>query len=83
MKKVKIDTGISSPLHAAVLEDFSHFEAKMTKIKHLKTVKENLDKSFLLAAMDALELKGKKITPKRVKKICKRALVAMIEEAER
>ncbi len=83
MKKVKIATGVSDPLHTAVLEDFSHFEAKMTRIKHLKAAKENLDKSFLLAAIDSLALKGKKITPKRVKKICKRALVAMIEEAER
>ena len=83
MKKVKMAIGISDSLQAAVLEDFSHFEAKMTKIKHLKTAKENLDKSFLLMAIDTLELKGKKITPKRVKKICKRALAAMIEEAER
>lgn len=83
MKSVKIVADISAPLHAAVLEDFSHFEEKMTKIKHLKTAKENLDKSFLLEAIDSLELKGKKITARRVKKICKRALIAMIKEAER
>ena len=83
MKKVKTIAKISEPLHTVVLEDFSHFEAKMTKIKYLKTVKQNLDKSFLSAAIDTLALKGKKITAKRVKKICKKALISMIEEVEK
>ena len=82
MKRAKIIAKTSDPLHPPVLEDFSHFEAKMTKIKHLKTVKENLDKSFLSTAMETLELKGKKMTAKRLKRVCKKALTAMIEEAE-
>ena len=83
MKKIKKVTQISDPLHAVALEDFSLFEAKMTKIKYLKTCKQNLDKSFIAEAIDKLELGGKKITPRKVKKICKKALTSMIEEVER
>jgi len=82
MKKMITVTKISEPLHTVILEDFSHFEAKMTKIKHLKTVKQNLDKSFFSAAIDTLALEGKKITAKRVKRICKKALMNMMEEVE-
>ena len=82
MKKMKTIAKISESLHAVMLEDFSHFEAKMTKIKHLKAVKQNLDKSFFSAAIDALALEGKKITAKRVKRICKKALMNMTEEVE-
>ncbi len=82
MKKVKKVTQLSDPLHAVVLEDFSLFEAKMTKIKYLKTCKQNLDRSFIAEAIDKLELKGKRITARKVKKICKKALISMIEEAE-
>ncbi len=83
MKKVKKVTQVSDPLRAVVLEDFSLFEAKMTKIKYLKTCKQNLDKIFIAEAIDKLELGGKKITPGKVKKICKKALINMIEEVER
>jgi len=83
VKKVKKVSSVSDPLGAVVLDDFSLFEEKMTKIKYLKTVKQNLDKSFIAAAIDTLALKGKKITAKKVKKICKKALINMIEEVER
>ncbi len=83
MKKVKTVTKVSDPLGVVVLDDFSLFEEKMTKINYLKTVKQNLDKSFIAAAIEVLELKGKKITAKKVKKICKKALISMIEEVER
>jgi len=82
MKKVKVVGEVSAPLETVVLEDFSHFEAKMTKIKHLKVLKQNLDKSFVTAAIEALGLKGKKITAKKVSKICKKALISAIEEVE-
>ncbi len=80
MKKVKTVTKVSEPLHAVALEDFSHFEEKMTKIKHLKAFRQNLDKRFIAEAIESLAFGGKRITAKKVKKIYKKALTSMIEE---
>ena len=83
MKKIKTAAEVPELLYTAKLEDFSHFEEKMTKIKYLKAVKQNLDKSFLTAAIKLLAFEGKKITAKRVQKICKKTLMNMIEETDR
>ncbi len=83
MKKVKVIQAGSMDISSLVLEDFSLFEEKMTKIKYFTEMKQNIDKSFILAAIDELALKGKKITAKRVKKICKKAVIKMIEEVEK
>jgi hypothetical protein len=80
MKEVKITEEELKSISSVKLEDFSLFEEKMTKIKYLKALKQNLDKSLLLSAIDELELKGKKISANKVKKICKKVLINMIEE---
>jgi ribosomal protein S21 len=83
MKKVKVRKGESIEKTPVELEDFSLFEEKMTKIKYLKECKQNIDKSFIIAAIEELELKGKRISAKRVKKICKKTVMNMIEEVEK
>jgi len=83
MKKVKVIQAGSVEVSSLVLADFSLFEEKMTKLKYFKEIKQNIDKSFIIAAMDELALKGKKISAKRVKKICKKAVIKMIEEVEK
>ncbi len=82
MKKVKIVQADGASLEPVKLKDFSSFEEKMTKIKHFKAVRDELDKSFLLSAIEELEMKGKKITAKKVKKVLKKALAEMIEEVK-
>ena len=82
MKKIQIVSEVSGPLHTVKLENFSYFEEKMTKIKYLKILKQDMDKSFLEAAIGQLAFKGKKITAKRVQKICKKTLTKMIEETD-
>jgi len=82
VKKVKttqLDHTLLSPVR---LEDFSLFEEKITKIKYLKEIKQTVDKSFLIAAIDELALKGKRISAKKLGKVCKKALSKMIEEVE-
>ncbi len=80
MKKVKVISKGEQILSPVKLDDFSLFEEKMTKIKHLKVLKQNLDKTLLLTAIEELALRDKKISAKRVKKICKKVLSNMIEE---
>ena len=80
MKKIKVVQEALKPMTSVKLEDFSLFEEKMTKIKYLKALKQNLDKSLLVSAIDELELKGKNISANRVKKICKKVLINMVEE---
>jgi len=80
MKKVKVVQEDLKPMTSVKLEDFSLFEEKMTKMKYLKDLKQNLDRSLLISAIDDLELKGKNISANRVKKICKKVLTNMIEE---
>lgn len=80
MKKIKITHRKQTILTPIKLQDFSLFEEKMTKIKYLKALKRDMDKSDLLTVIDELELSGKKITAKRVKKVFKKALINMIEE---
>jgi len=83
MKKVRVIQAGSVEVSSLVLADFSLFEEKMTKLKYFKEMKQNIDKSFILAAIDELALKDKRITAKRVKKICKKAVIKMIEEVEK
>jgi hypothetical protein len=83
MKKVKVIQAGSVEVSSLVLADFSLFEEKMSKLKYFKEMKQNIDKSFILAAIDELALKDKRITAKRVKKICKKAVIKMIEEVEK
>lgn len=80
MRKVTTIQKETAALTAAHLEDFTGFEGKMDQLKDLKILKQNLDKIFIQRAIDSLAAKGKKITTKRVKKICKKALNTMIEE---
>ena len=82
MKKVKIFQVDPMSLSAIKLEDFSLFEEKMTKIRYLKEIRQTIDKSFLIAAMDELEFRDKRISANKLKKICKKALAKMIEEVE-
>lgn len=82
MKTVEIVAEVSDPLHTVVLKDFSHFEEKMTKIRHLKIFRQNLDKRFIAEAIESLGVEGKRVTAKKVKKICKKALANMMEEVE-
>jgi len=81
--KVKLTTGVDEKLPVATLDDFGDFEAKMIKIKNLKSVYQNLDKTFLVASMDELELKGKKMSAKRLKRVFKKVIIKMIEEVEK
>lgn len=80
MKKAKIIKIPDGSLSKIELCDLTLFEEKMSKIKDLKKMKQNIDKSFLEIAITELGLGDKKINAKRVKKICKKALIAMIEE---
>jgi len=83
MKKVTIVTHDTALISPAVLEDFSLFEEKMIKMKYFKALKQRIDKSDIAAAIEALGLEGKKITAKRVKKLCKKTIMQIIEEVER
>ena len=62
------------------LKDFSQFEEKMTKIKSINIIANDIDKTYIEAAIEELEFKGKKMSPKKVKKVFKRVLSKMIEE---
>jgi len=82
MKKVSLAEKKPPHLRPAKLQDLGSFETKMARIKEIKALRQHLDKSFLVAAIDALELQGKKISAKRVKAICKKALADMIDEVK-
>ena len=62
------------------LKDFSQFEEKMTKIKSINIIANDIDKTYIEAAIEELEFKVKKMSPKKVKKVFKRVLSKMIEE---
>jgi len=83
MIKVKLVDRVEESLPLATLDDFSNFEDKMAKIKSLKSVYQNLDKTFLVASMDENELKGKRMTAKRLKRVFKKVIIKMIEEVEK
>ena len=83
MKRVAIAEERPAELSPVRLQDFTEFEAKMAKIKELKALRQNLDKTALNAAIEALELRGKKLSAKRVKQICKKVLADMIDEVKR
>ncbi len=82
MKKAKIISGLDVELPIATLDNFSNFEEKISKIKCIRAVKDNLDETFLIDVIDELELKGKKISSKKLKKVFKKVLIKMIEEVE-
>ena len=82
MKKAKIISVIDNEISEANLEDFTLFEEKMTKIRCIREIKENLDKTFLTSSIDELGLKGKKISASKLKKVFKKVLTKMMEELE-
>ena len=82
MRKVKVLQEGLGPTNTLKLKDFSLFEEKMTKIKHLTALKQEMDKSLLLTTVEELGYQGKKITAKKLKKIYKKTLIKMIEEIE-
>ena len=82
MKKVKIIEGKNIEFPAAILEDFTFFEEKMTRKKHIKEIRQNLDKMFVISAIDELDVKNKKISAKKFKKVFKKVLSKMMEELE-
>jgi len=82
MRKVKVLQEGLDQISSVEWEDLSRFEEKMTKIKYLKKVRRDLDKSFLITAIEELELQDKKISARRVKRICKKVLAQMIEEVK-
>jgi len=80
VKKVALVTGLDAVLSSPSLRDLSGFEEEMRRIKCLKEMKQTLDRHFLIEAIGSLGMKGKKMTAKRVKKVCKKSLAMMIEE---
>ena len=65
-----------------ILDDFSQFEEKMTKIKNIKEVIKNIDKSDIEASIAELNFSKKRVTAKKIKKVFNKVLIKMIEEIE-
>lgn len=82
MIKAKLISGTNEKLPLVTLYNFKNFEENIIKMQNLRSVYQNLDKSFIIASIDELELRGKKIGPKKLKKIFKKVITKMIEEIE-
>jgi len=79
VKTIKYKDYTVSPVK---LKNFSLFEEKMTKIRNIKQIRDNIDTVFLKQSISELDYKGSKISAKKAKKIFKKALNKMIEEVK-